>query len=291
MSDTSLSTPNVDHLVGRLCPGAQLSEDDKRSLSRHLLFSFINSDGSEHWYDGDDISKTAEWTLDVPVGTYPNLNRLLQRLPDFREHYRDTRWPPEWAYYYIVDLEELDVAIGWPTGKLADTKATWDRYFAASRAYCRAGRQGPEPLVPDQPTADELERWVASRGGADCVADYVLAQLELEGIKRQAQRQESVFDDEPSWRVDAIIAVAVAEAEAGRPVNNRDRLTPRQLKAFRAAAKLSNMGERKIKDVLEDASGPDGPLVRIRGDSGHIAGFFPRENGDELSRKLRKRVQ
>jgi hypothetical protein len=266
MFDSGLNSPiNVDHLVSRLCPGAQLSEDDKRSLSSHVL----RNPKPRH--------KIAEWTPDVPVGTYPNLNRLLQRLPDFRERYRDTRWPPEWHYFYIVDLEELSVAVGWPTGKLAELKpdVRWPGVFYR-----------PEDKTPNH---DELEQWVASRGGADCVADYVLAQLELEKLKRQAQWREAPGANTQPDDVDAVVAVAVAEAEAGRPVNGRDRLTRRQLDAFRKAAKQPNMSARDVKEILKDASGIGGPLLRISGDSKHTAGYFGRENGDELSRQLKRR--
>jgi RecA-family ATPase len=85
----------------------------------------------------------------------------------------------------------------------------------------------------------------------------------------------------------AIVQVAVDEAVSGRPLNKRDKLTPAQLAKFRAAAGGFPVTEREIENVLEDHSGVGKPLVRVRGSSMMVAGFFPAENGAELSRKLK----
>ena len=85
----------------------------------------------------------------------------------------------------------------------------------------------------------------------------------------------------------AMVQVAIDEAVAGRPINHKAGFTSGQLAKFVEASGGFPVTRGEVLDVLRDSSGVGKPLVKIESGGRHVAGFFPAENGDEISRRLK----
>jgi hypothetical protein len=138
-------------------------------------------------------------------------------------------------------------------------------------------------LAPHKKTRDAYVLTVEKRNHGPAGKDWTLYYTNGSLLPRDAMdtaQQQAVANA-------AIVQVAIDEAVAGRPINHKAGFTPGQLTKFVEASGGFPMTKGEVLDILRDCSGLGKPLMKIESGGRHVAGFFPAENGDEISRRLK----